>query len=287
MSDREGSEQTAGNSAGSDGLSAHDAHMEEVQRSFDERAGKWSELYHRVERVNDLVLIDRKELAVGFVRDHVPEGGRVLDAGCGAGWASLDLARSGYSVHGIDLAENMIERARANFAEHQVPEDRYRFTHGDVMHGELESGSYDGALLLGVVQYQVEEEPLLERIRSVLRPGGVMVVTGPVERQIPNAFGLPADLGRWLREIGLLRTPQPQGRTRHYYSVGRFRRLLTRTGFEMIDHVGHGFGDWEAIGPVIGFRGELLLHRFFSWLARFTPVDRWANDLVVAGRKHG
>lgn len=282
--DRNGS---TGDRAAFDDPGAHDAHMEEVRRSFDERAQNWSELYRDVERVNDLVLIDRKELAVGFIRDHLPEGGRVLDAGCGAGWASLDLARNGYSVHGIDLAENMIERARAHFAEHQIPEDRYRFTHGDVMHEELAPATFDGALLLGVVQYQVEEEPLLERIRSVLRPGGVMVVTGPVERQIPNAFGLPADLGRWLRKIGLLRTPQPQGRTRHYYSVGRFRRLLSRTGFEMIDHVGHGFGDWEVIGPRIGFRGELLLHRFFSWLARFTPVGRWGNDLVVVGRKHG
>lgn len=267
--------------------SAHDDQMEEVQRSFDERAQDWSELYQRVERVNDLVLADRKKLAVDFITEELPRGSLVLDAGCGAGWASLDLVRRGYSVHGVDIAGNMIDLARENFAEREVPEDRYRFTHGDVVHEELESGSFDGALLLGVIQYQVEEEPLLERIRSLLRPGGVMVVTGPVERQIPNGFGLPADLGRWLRKIGLLRTPQPRGRTRHYYSVGRFRRLLDRTGFEIIAYRGHGFGDWVALGPVIGFRGELLLHRFLSWLARFTPVGRWGNDLVVVGRKHG
>ena len=42
---------------------------------------------------------------------------RILDIGCGTGRHSLELARRGYSVTGIDLSESMLERAREK-AEH-------------------------------------------------------------------------------------------------------------------------------------------------------------------------
>ena len=39
--------------------------------------------------------------------------GRILDIGCGTGRHSLELARRGYSVTGIDLSPDMIGKAKA------------------------------------------------------------------------------------------------------------------------------------------------------------------------------
>ena len=83
----------------------------------------------------------------------------------------------------------------------------------------------------------------------------------------------------------MLRRPSPIGATRQRYSLRRFRNLLHAAGFDVIEHRGHGFGDWVIVGGLIGFRGELLLHRFFSRLAALTPIGLWGNDLVIAARK--
>ena len=48
---------------------------------------------------------------VAVARDLPP--GRALDLGCGTGQNSIWLARQGWRVHGIDIAEGAVERARA------------------------------------------------------------------------------------------------------------------------------------------------------------------------------
>jgi hypothetical protein len=87
---------------------------------------------------------------------------------------------------------------------------------------------------LGVLQYQLEEEPLLQRMGDVLRPSGVLVVTGPTKRSLPNGLGIPADVGRLLRRIGVLRSTRPPSRPQHRYSVRRFQRLLRAAWAEVL-----------------------------------------------------
>jgi 2-polyprenyl-3-methyl-5-hydroxy-6-metoxy-1,4-benzoquinol methylase len=259
--------------------------MERLESWFGSHSQDWTEAYRVASRVNDHVLVDRLRIALTFARRDVPPGGQILDAGCGAGWASLELARSGYSVHGVDLAQEMIDQAERTFVQEGLPGDAYRFTRGDVTQLDLAPESFDGIIALGVLQYQVEEALLLQRFHELLRPGGTLVVTGPIERSIPNFFGVAGTAGSTLRRMRVLRSRPRTGRTLHRYSVTRLRRLLQAAGYEVVEQKGHGFGDWAVIGRVIGYRGELALHRFFSWAATFTPVGRWGNDLVLVARR--
>jgi 2-polyprenyl-3-methyl-5-hydroxy-6-metoxy-1,4-benzoquinol methylase len=266
------------------GKDEHEAQIDSIESWFGSHAGDWKELYRDARRVNDVVLIDRLRIATGFLGRLVPTGGRILDAGCGAGWASLDLARAGYAVHGVDVAQEMIDQCEETFAREGVPKDRYAFTRGELLQVDLPPESFDGVAALGVLQYQVDEGPVLRSFHRLLRPDGVLVITGPIARGLPNYFGAVGQVTGFVRSKLLRKPPRPMP-TRHRYSLRRFRRLLDAAGFEVVGYKGHGFGDWVIVGGLIGAPGERVLHRFFSWLARITPVGLWGNDLVVAARK--
>ena len=63
-----------------------------------------------------------------------PPPARVLDLGCGTGFASVLLAEMGYAVTGLDQSENMLREARQKAAARQVD---VRFVQGNVMAPQL------------------------------------------------------------------------------------------------------------------------------------------------------
>lgn len=105
---------------------------------------------------------------LGELAARVPEGGRVLDLGCGNGIpASRWLATNGFEIHGVDFSQVMIERART-----LVP--RATFECADMTRLALPPASLDAVVALySLIHVPVEEQPpLLARVASWLRPGG-------------------------------------------------------------------------------------------------------------------
>ena len=71
----------------------------------------------------------------------VKPGARLLDVPCGNGRHSIELARRGYRVTGIDLSEEMLALARAELAAD--------WRKGDMRALELEPAAFDGAFCFG------------------------------------------------------------------------------------------------------------------------------------------
>lgn len=275
--------------------------IELVESYFDENAKDWSELYGKAQRVNDLVLATRKERAVEHLVRRVPEGERILDAGCGAGRTSIDLMRAGYSILGVDVAGKMLENARKNFAEAGFEESQFELRCSDVFGLELEAESFGGIAALGFLQYQSDELEALREFHRILKPGGTLVVTGPTKRKFSNWFGLSRYWYALRRRLkgGPKPAAAPKGPVQkgggedvlmaistHYYGYGRFRELLRAAGFEVLVVQGHGFVNFEIIGRRIGQRGELFLHRTLSALSKVLPfLGRGANDVIAVARK--
>lgn len=276
------------------------SHLGLVESYFDETAQEWSDLYRRVQRVNDLVLADRKNSSVAFLAERLPPGGRVLDAGCGAGLAALDLLERGFHVHGVDVSSKMLELAERNISQRQVPPERYALSCSDVAGLRLPPNSFDGITALGFLQYQPNELEALKELHRVLKPGGVLVITGPTRIKLSNWFGLArhyyalrAKLRRKKPAAGASAAGKPAMSSRdvlrqispHAYSYKRFRRLLADAGFRVVRCRGHGFVNYEIIGRRLGFRGEMFLHRFLTRAAKFLPIGRFANDIIVVAEK--
>jgi ubiquinone/menaquinone biosynthesis C-methylase UbiE len=93
----------------------------------------------------------------------IPRNSRVLDVGCGNGFIAHHLsAMLGCSVTGIDLEESA-----------QAPIDYRRY---DGIHFPAAERSFDGVVFCYVLHHAQELDAILDEVRRVLRPGGLMVV---------------------------------------------------------------------------------------------------------------
>jgi len=104
--------------------------------------------------------------------------GSLLDVGCGEGFALQQFADHGWAVSGIDFSSAGIE------AMNPAMVDRCEF--GDVfdlLDQRIDAGdSYDVVWLKHVLEHVVDPLGLLETLRKLTRPGGLLVVT------VPNDF---------------------------------------------------------------------------------------------------
>lgn len=100
-------------------------HRTRVEGHFRDGAHRWTALTGEgpVSRIRATVREGRHEMR-SILGGWLPEdltGLRVLDAGCGPGTFSLELARRGASVVGVDLSEELVEVARERTAESELP----------------------------------------------------------------------------------------------------------------------------------------------------------------------
>ena len=100
-------------------------------------------------------------------------GGRgtldALDVGCGTGFLSLELARRGHRVTGIDFAPQMLAEARKKAAAQGVA---VRFEEGDAEQLPFAEGSFDLVMTRHVLWTLPHPEQAIDEWIRVLRPGG-------------------------------------------------------------------------------------------------------------------
>jgi SAM-dependent methyltransferase len=108
----------------------------------------------------------------------------VIDAGCGTGLVSQPLVERGQTVVGFDNNLGMLALALAK--HERAPEElkrRWKVLEGDVRtFPEQVPGEADAVVLNNVLFYVREPEEVLREARSHLKPGGVLIATGPRRR---------------------------------------------------------------------------------------------------------
>ena len=68
----------------------------------------------------------------------VESGGPVLEAGCGTGRVSLEVARRGVCLHGVDISEAMLDRFRGKLADEPAAvRDRLAITRADFRYADI------------------------------------------------------------------------------------------------------------------------------------------------------
>ncbi len=121
-----------------------------------------------------------------IVRELLPEGGRILDVGCGFGTQTLHLAEAGFNVHGIDIVDTAVRSARSDATRRNI---NVEFTVGDFFHNDLK-GPYNLVFdrsFISNAENQLERTKFAERVASVLTSGGWWIdVTGCADNRRPD-----------------------------------------------------------------------------------------------------
>jgi SAM-dependent methyltransferase len=116
-------------------------------------------------------------LEIETIKRVLPKGGRAIDIGCGAGFATKQIAPLVDEIIGIDFSEGMIERALADRAT--LPSNASFHTADVLKLSPYHFGTFDRALsircLINLPDWATQQRAL-ENIASLVRPGGTFIL---------------------------------------------------------------------------------------------------------------
>lgn len=127
-------------------------------------------------------------------------GGRVLEIGCGYGMISLELARNGLHVVGVDLSEASIEIAEKYRDEnpHREGFGSLEYRSGDIMDLTFAEGAFDTVVFFRSLHHLPEAEKLMQHLHRWLKPSGGLLASEPVRAHVSRDTAFFAALLRTL-----------------------------------------------------------------------------------------
>ena len=142
----------------------------------------WFDGFFEHEWLDEIALHLPEESAreqVDFVVERlgIEPGARVLDVACGHGRHSLELARRGFRVTGVDLSPRSLELAREAAARESLDVD---FAQLDARELDFDS-EFDAAInlfssVIGYFEDDADTQEVLNRIARALVPGGAFLI---------------------------------------------------------------------------------------------------------------
>jgi SAM-dependent methyltransferase len=200
-----------------------------------EHEGFWRESYHAMfsaERFTEAPEDVTRLLALTAVTS-----GRVLDLCCGPGRHSVEFARRGFAVTGVDLTSFLLDRARERAAEAGVAVE---WVHEDMRHFRRPAAFDLACSMFTSWGYFGDEDnvQVLRNIRESLAPGGIFVL---------ETLQRPPKYGNWFR-VENEWTVVKNGRSQIY----RFKHGLY-SGPEILERLDSaGFPKAELYGALDG-----------------------------------
>jgi ubiquinone/menaquinone biosynthesis C-methylase UbiE len=137
---------------------------------------------------------------------------RVLDLGCGSGWASRLLAKEAGEVTGVDVSDEMVKQA----AESSKNYSNVKFLWGSAQKIPCPDNSFDKMLSVESFYYYADQDAALDEIFRVMAPGGRIFILINLYRD--NEYSL-----QW---VHLLKVPV------HVRSAAEYIAMLEKHRFQ-------------------------------------------------------
>jgi len=143
----------------------------------------------------------------------VDDGDRVLDVGCGTGFATEGILQHTDDVHGLDQSDGQLSKAFAKFGR----DGDVRFYRGDAERLPFRDDAFDALWSSGSIEYWPNPVAALREFKRVTKPGGTVLVVGP---DYPDST-----VFQKLADAIML-----------FYDEAEADRMFSAAGFETFDH---------------------------------------------------
>lgn len=233
-------------------------------------------------------------------RLRLDPGTRVLDVCCGSGASAIPAAETvlpGGSVVGVDLAENLLELARAKAKERGL--ENIQFQSGDITQLPFEEESFDVVVCVFGIFFVPDMESALRELKRLLRTGGRLAITtwGP-------RFFEPATTAFWdsVRNVrpDLYKGFNPWDRISDVDALRSLLAAVDLTDSEVVAETGSqpisSPEDWWPMVMGSGYRGtvdqlsptdrERVRTENFEFILRAELRSVESNVVYAIGRKH-
>jgi 2-polyprenyl-3-methyl-5-hydroxy-6-metoxy-1,4-benzoquinol methylase len=183
-----------------------------------------------------------------------PKGRMLLDVGCGGGAFPKAAHDAGFSVTGIEPSHWLAGYGRREYG--------LDIRQGLLVPGLFDDESFDVVSLWDVIEHLTDVPGVLETIRSLLKPGGILLVNYP-------------DYGSWAARILGRKWPFLLSVHLLYYTPATMTLQLQRCGFEVVHMKSH----WQSLK--LGY----VLRRASPYFPLLGKLAAPLTDLGLAERR--
>jgi ubiquinone/menaquinone biosynthesis C-methylase UbiE len=136
--------------------------------------------YHKRDILPDKKLLDFlfsiRDVWIQDKIDRFPKGISVLDVGCGEGQSSIEFAKKGFQVTGIDISNKRIEKAIRKAEKESLT---INFLVGDFEITEFQNNFFDLIYCKAILHHMPNISQDLDQMNIILKKGGSLIITEP------------------------------------------------------------------------------------------------------------
>lgn len=210
-----------------------------ANKYYQEGKGSYELEYSKDELLYFRAKLEQRYSVLQHLIPRVCEGtGRLLDVGCGEGFALDFFRKQGWLVKGIDFSSAGVTAKNPGCTDSLVTGDIFALLQTEIAGGT----SYDVVWLQNVLEHVIDPLDLLTSLRTLVSPGGIAVVTVPNDCSITQRAALThchIDGAFWVAP--------PDHLT--YFDGNSLAATANATGWECVEMLGDFPVDWFLFHP--------------------------------------
>ena len=250
-------------------------HYNEQVPTIEEEFDMWGEYHqHRHEMRYDLV--------AGAVDRECPDGGRILDLGCGSALVADRILHRNATYVGVDYGGHHITYAKR---KHETSAGRLRsvFARCDGEKLPFPDGTFDVLILSEVIEHLLRPERAVWEIARVLKPGGVFVMTTNNASEVPCRSPL-THLFAWLEKAFGAHHPKLISRRPWVWPHKMDRSILPPDAPDVwLPHTHHIYAETAAMFAAAGM--DAFHFSTFEFPPPQAALSAWLDTRGEPGRK--
>ena len=232
-------------------------------------------------RINNVV---HGKIFPKIIQTAVNKGGKCLDLGCGGGWLSLELARYGLDVTGVDISAKSLEIARNQAQKNPFTETfgSLNYVCADLNKIELPDQTYDIVTGTGFLHHTMNLERLLIEIKKTLKEDmGIVIIYdnigyNTITMTLSKLINLPS------RITGVIRKPSKLVDRLFKKDEDNINsRHKNESGLSPFEHASEGS---EVVEIIKKYFPKVT---YFRWYHSFCKAIVWKVGALQRGRNIG